>query len=271
MRLKIMENANAAESRPNKGFSRFFRFRLRTLLLAFTVFGVFVGPELFHQIRQHNAAKQLRAIPQTSLAYDYDFDSDENWTDKFPPIRSKVARTFRGTTGSHFFNPVVRLFLSDDSAESIRLVGSLGNLKWLHIANSTGSMTDRKISSLKPIQNCGRLEYLVVGNWLVLSPSGSDGFRGTGITLLPYDVTDTDIDIISKLNELRILAIGGQNVNDDSIQKLTNINSLEYLYLSKADVTPNGLEEFQRVRPNVEVIELTDSDIDYSIEIDERF
>ena len=52
---------------------------------------------------------------------------------------------------------------------------------------------------------------------------------------MPYDVTDTDIDIISKLNELRILAIGGQNVNDDSIQKLTNINSLEYLYLSKPE------------------------------------
>ena len=60
-------------------------------------------------------------------------------------------------------------------------------------------------------------------------------------------------------------------MNDDSIQKLTNINSLEYLYLSKADVTQDGLEEFQRARPNVEIAELTDSDIDYSIEIDERF
>ena len=266
-----MGNSNITESRRTKRFTRFFRFRLRTLLLAFTAFGVFVGPEMHHQFRQHNAAKRLRAIPQTSLAYDYDLESDEHWTEKFPPIRSKVALAFRGATGSHFFNPVVRLFLSNDSLESIRLVGNLRNLKWLHIANSTGSMNDRKISTLKPIQNCSRLEYLVVGNWLVLSPNGSDGFRGTGTTLLPYDITDSDIDLISKLNDLRILAIGGQNVDDESIQKLINLNSLEYLYLSKADVTQDGLEEFQRARPNVEIVELTDSDIDYSIEIDERF
>lgn len=266
-----MENASVAESRHLKKFSRFFRFRLRSLLLVFTIIGVFVGPELYYQGQQHDAAKRLRSLPHTSLAYDYDIQSDDDWADKFPPIRSQVSGVFHRTTGSHFFSPVVRLFLSDDSAESISLVGKLGNLKWLHIANSTGSLNDREIASLKPIQNCSKLEYLVVGNWLTLNKSGSEGFRGTGTILLPYDIADTDIETISKLNDLRVLAVGGQNVDDNSLQKLADINSLQYLYLSRANVTQNGISGFHQKRPDVEVIELADPNVDYSIEISDRF
>ena len=273
MRLNKMEHENVAETRPPKGISRFLRFRLRTLLLVFTIFGVFIGPELYTQIRQHNAAKRLSAIPNTYLAYDYDFESDDkNWAAKFPPIRSKVAKAFHWVTGSHFFNPVVRLVLSDTSVESISLVGELRNLKWLHIENfSTGSLTERKITSLKSLQNCTRLEYLVVGNWLNLRPNGSVGFRGTGTTLLPYDITDSDVAIISELKYLRVLAIGGEHIDDESIKMLANLDSLEQLYLSRTNMTETGLDEFRQSNPNVQIVELNDLTADYSAEISDQF
>lgn len=251
-------------------FAPLFRFRLRTLLLIVALFGVVIGPELYYQVKQQSAAKLLR-LQNSSLAYDFDLEQYSDWKDRFPPIRSKLASTFRGITGSDLANPVIRLFLQDDSAKSIQLTAHLRHLKWLQIASSTGSLHDRNICPLKPLESCTELEYLVIGNWLGLTPNGSVGFQGTGSTLLPYDITETDLRTIGNLRKLRVLAIGGQFIDDDSIQLLAKLNSLEYLYLNKTPVSAAGIEQLKLKLPDLTIERLTDTGKDYTSEINSRF
>ena len=92
-----------------------------------------------------------------------------------------------------------------------------------------------------------------------------------GDILFPYDITLSDLVVIGKLKRLRVLAIGGQNITDESLSSLSNLRSLEYLYLSNANVTAVGKASLQKALPNVKIVEVTDPSIDYSDEIQSRF
>ena len=104
-----------------------------------------------------------------------------------------------------------------------------------------------------------------------LRPNGSVGFQGTGEILLPYDINESDLKTISRLRKLRVLAIGGQFIDNESLQLLAKLNSLEYLYLSKTRVSPVGIDVLQQKLPNVKIVQLTDLNHDYSAEISSRF
>lgn len=271
-----MTKSNHAESRSGKSrLTWLFRFRLRTLLLVITVLGVVILPEVTFQLRQRSAIEVLRPKKFTIVSYDYDLENappydEADWRKYFPPVRSRFAASIRTLTGSDIFCPVIRLYLGDDSETSIEEIAKLRHLKWLQIGNPTGPFTGRPIPSLEPIANCVQLEYLALGNWCQLSLSGPEGFRGNGTIISPYDITSSDLEIIGNLNRLRILAIGGANVNDQTVQKLSGLKKLEYLYLSRSNVTKTGISQLKSHIPNVTIVELDDPDYDYATEIQSR-
>ena len=116
------------------------------------LFVVFVGPEIYFYVKQNSAAKLLRD-QNNSLACDFDLEQYPDWKDNFPPVRSKLGNAIRRLTGTNFGSPVVRLFLQNDSPESIRLISHLRHLIWLQITSLGGDLHNRPVSSLKPIES----------------------------------------------------------------------------------------------------------------------
>jgi hypothetical protein len=244
------------------------------MLALVTVLGVFVFPEFHHQLRQHEAFEKLKSAQDNIIYYDHDLVSrpswdKTNWKKYFPPMRTKAAALTREWLGSNIFSPVIYLYLSDDSEESIGHVSSLRHLKWLQIGNPTGRLKGRVIPSLSPISNCTQLEYLAVGNWFHLTddPQQLPEFRGNGTIILPYEISTDDITVISRLKLLRILAIGGPNVTDETIGPISELRNLEYLYLSRTNVTDDGVKLLREALPDLKISMLADHSYDYASEI----
>ena len=224
-----------------------------------TVLGVFILPEIQHQLRQHEAFEKLKAAEDTIVYYDHQLISrpswdKTNWEKYFPPIRTRIAGVVRDWFGSDIFNPVIYLYLADDSNESIQQISKLRHLKWLQIGNPTGPLKGRILPSIAPISDCTQLEYLALGNWFHLSDDDQrPEFRGNGTIILPYDISSDDIIEISKLKMLRILAIGGPNVTDETITPIHRLQNLEHLYLSRTNITDDGVRALETALPNLNV------------------
>ena len=250
------------------------RFSLRVFLITIALVILFGGSELYRQSRQSDAASTLRSIPNTYVGFDYDLKSSSEWKDRLPPVRSTLAGLVRRTTGSDLFNPVLRLWLTFDfqNPTSLSQVGALSHLQWLHLAPSgTISRDGVPCPPLSALSGCSQLNYLVLGSWVDLTPNGSHGFAGTGTTLLPLNVNASHLSNISHITTLRILATGGSGLTDKSVDDLAKLSQLEYLYLSRTQISPEGMNRLQRLLPNVTIIELTDNSRDYAEEINSRF
>jgi hypothetical protein len=117
----------------------------------------------------------------------------------------------------------------------------------LHVAPS-GTVPGEGLPcpSLDALAECGHLEYLVLGSWVDLRPNGSAGFAGKGTTLLPLNVNASHLEAISKITNLRVLAIGGSALSNDSIDDLAKLSQVDYLYLHRTQISPDGLNQFQR-------------------------
>jgi len=163
------EQCEIKKANPRKSLFRIFRFRLRTLLIAVTILCVSILPDVALQLQQRKAVEQLRPMQFTTISYDYDLENapsydETDWKKYFPPVRSRLANLVRRLFGTDIFCPVIRLYLSDDTATSIATIKNLRHLKWLQIGNPTGPLTGRPLPSLAPIENCSQLEYLALGN-----------------------------------------------------------------------------------------------------------
>ncbi len=243
-----------------------------------TILGCFLFPEIRYQIRQREVVEKLKPIEFTAIYYDYDLIKrpswdKTDWKNYFPPVRSKIAEMTKRWFGTDIFSPVIYLYLSDDSAESINQIAYLRHLKWLQIGNPTGPLKGRSIPSLEPLANCTQLEYLGLGNWFHLNDHAKQlpEFRGNGTIILPYDISDADIQVIGNLKMLRVLAIGGCNINDESIEPICNLANLEYLYLSRTEVTDKGVKLLQAALPDLVISTLPDHTYDYATEIQSRY
>jgi hypothetical protein len=252
---------------------RYLRFSLRFFLFGVTLFAVFGGLELSRQSRQADAVTAIRKMPGCYLAYDYDVASPE-WERHLPPIRSTVSGWIRQCTNSDFFSPVVRLWLNFDTStpSELEAVSALRHLRWLHIAPAgTVSKDGVDGSSLEPLRNCDRLEYLALGSWVIMRPEGTHPYNGTGTTLLPLNVSRDDIQSLTHLPNLRVLVIGGNRVNDDVLGELRQLRQLEYLYLSHDELSGDGFVQLTMDLEDTTIIRMDDRSADYSVEINSRF
>jgi hypothetical protein len=177
-------------------------------------------------------------------------------------------------TGSDFFNPVVRLNLTFDAGDlqACRPVESLPHLRWLQVEpGGTTSLAGTECPSLAPLANCQDLEYLVLGAWLRLRPNGSPGWTGAGVTLAPLIVDSQDLTVLRNLKHLRLLALGGARLTDESINNLARLRQLKFLYLSHTKFSAEGLKRLESLLPQTTVIDMDDDSRDYAAEIDARF
>lgn len=227
---------------------------------------------------QNAVAADLRTSNQsTYVATDHDVRNDPQWTDKLRELDSTISSAVQDNVGSSIASPVVRLFITVDQDKPITadLIPRLPDLRWLHInAGGTINTKDptRPVSPpLDRLKNSTKLQYLILGNWANLSPTGSPGFRGTGVTLLPLNITPDSLAHLQSLPELRILALGGNNIDDHGLSCLARLSHLEHLYLSRTNITEAGYAKLKVMLPQTEIVTMTDANADYSAEINALF
>jgi hypothetical protein len=81
------------------------------------------------------------------------------------------------------------------------------------------------------------------------------------VILLPnVHLKDGDLEAFTKLTNLDLLILESNvGITDAGLEHLEKIASLRHLQLSKTSVTKEGVEEFQKKRPDVRVRCLSDS------------
>src|SRR5690349_20428401 len=85
-----------------------FRFKLRTLLLAITALGVWMGLYVMPARRQAEAVAEVRKLGGWVL-YDFEFDPTVPDTSRKPNAQSRVPRWLLDRAGLDLFHSVVRV------------------------------------------------------------------------------------------------------------------------------------------------------------------
>ncbi len=252
----------------------FFRIRLRTLLLALTALCVLVLPEISTQLRQHRACEVVRNRQDCAAFYYVPVHSPSADSQGLKSLTSSsrywIGKWIANRTGSNFFRPVVYMHLDNPTAETLSQISGFPYLRVLEFGSYRG-LTDRPVPELQVLRKCFRLEFLLIGCWQHRYAESPAGLRVRGVTLVPCDITETDLETIGRLRRLRVLAIGGWRIDDTTIRHLASLKNLEYLYLSHSEVSGEGIAWLKEALPGVTITQMIDPTRDYSVEVRSRF
>lgn len=232
---------------------RWFRFSLRSLLLAMFVIAVWLG-WLCNRARQQKASVAGITKLGGTIIYDHEYDGDQV---PFATSIGSLWRQFSGRElyvldaeprgprwlrrwiGDDFFQTVVAVDLSQYPTQvnddDLRHLRDLVGMRRLLLDNCEG-VTDR---GLECIQGLHKLERLYLD--------------GTSIT-------DRGLVHLRGLAKLEYLSLEGTKITDDGLIHLKQLPRLRWLNLSKTRITNQGLEELIRWE-NLGEVNLHDTDV----------
>ena len=230
----------------------FFRFRLRTLMLATTLTSVVIGLFCTRAVRQRTAVEAVHNLGGT-VTYN---EADSNF----------LQRTIATCLGADFAYSVVLVSLSETTTtdSDLQFLGSLGDLQHLEL-----SRTQISNESLATIGNIRSLKTLELNHAKLVNDDGiallSNLDNLYHITLWNTGLTDKGLESLAKLPKLETLIAGGTEITDagteclkksESLKKvvfqrtklgdasllnLSQINTLKSICLSETEITDAGL------------------------------
>ena len=240
--------------------SRWFQFRLRTLLIAVLVLSV---PLSWFAVKMDKARKQRKAISALSdlesrpvyvyqdgtqiyemnlkILYEYQDVSQR-------PIQTPNRPTWlRQLVGGDFFHDVTYVDISNTYADDSSLIHLklFPKLRYLNLKRTL--VTD---VGLKQLREFNRLEDLDLPDQV--TADGLRQLKGLNITALnvPSHFTDDDLAVVAAcFPTLEHLNLSGTKVTDKGLEHLKGMANLVGLYARKTKVTEAGREQF----PNVTV------------------
>ena len=111
--------------------------------------------------------------------------------------------------------------------------------------------------NLGEIGNCPRFEIFLCQD---VTQFPADEIRKlatcplNSLVLSNVDLEDSDLENLMGLTKLEFINLGGNvGITDASFEYLEKIASLKNLFLSETSVTQEGIEEFKKKRPDVEI------------------
>jgi Leucine Rich repeat len=255
---------------------RWFRFSLRTMLLAVTLFCAWLGVTFNRANRQKHAVETITSHGG-QVNYDYEADEDGRFVQNPPPPPG--PDWLRNLIGTDYFATVVDVGIdyqkgvNDDAVEALAdlpqlrrlhlhgidvtdsVLARLTRLTQLHIlALTNSSVTD---AGCEPLKRLTRLKELGL-----VSRCISDGAlehiegltRLTGIVLRAPQVTDFGLVHLKRLACLEALDLtGNDKITDVGLQHLKSLVSLRLLCIRATSVTADGVKQLKRALPNLTV------------------
>jgi hypothetical protein len=270
-----------------------FRFRLRTLLLVFTLASVWLG---FHVRSARLQERSVAAIAKYGgwVRYDFQFPSGEYFHKSFDrQARSSVPTWLLDRLGVDFFHDVVQVNLnySEDSGArkenhnpsdaALQYLGGCPELRILLLSDTQASD-----SSMRHLAQLKRLERLYMWDAVNVSDAGvahlSELRRLRYIHLSTSQITDKSLEVfarlpmleglslqfnqfsdkglthLSQLDELESLWVCGREdetsqITDSGLRYLKNLKALTELGIQRTHVTDNGVQEFLTAVPGCKV------------------
>ena len=202
------------------------QFRLRTLLLFVTGFGLWLGAYL-HQIRERKALLQAIRAHDGWVYYDYQEEPPGSGSFSSGPYKPEP--------------PLPRWFVSQLGEEALFDVG------WINLA-FCNFPEDRATDSGEAMELLRRLVVLPEVRVLGLHEAQRDDSALTAVSKLTNleslgicdgsEMTDRAIAGLTRLKRLRHLRIANANVTDEWLRALGHLSALEDLELDCRDLAP---------------------------------
>lgn len=246
---------------------RFFRFRLFSLLIVFTVLALWMG---YVARKADQQRKTISLFDQQDLYYAFDYQCQPNESgignvngqlDVYPWLRN--------TLGDEYFREIGYVRADDADAETLRTVFICTNLLGLRV--SSDHLTDDDFHDLRKLRDLidfgvnspnlsgEMLQYL--SNPLGLRRLSIESPRLTdaalrhirkcenlrGLTLGGGNITSRGISEVAMLRQLRVLVIYDIKVSDESWKMLETIPKLDHLSVYRVELTDEGLAAIGRI------------------------
>jgi Leucine Rich repeat len=222
------------------------QFRLGTLLLAVTVFGVWLGIQVNRANRQRRAIAAIEAA-RGVIRFDYQRDANGQ---RIPDAEPPGPRWLRKWIGDDYFRKVVavdfafghtkgsRLPSVDD--DRLRCFESLPDVERIELGHNR-AVTDDGLARLR---NLKKLDML----WLYDCNITGTGLKHLahlpnlyGLDLRGAPITHEGVIAIAQVQNLRSLWIPETPITDDDLAALKPLVRLESLNLQQTPITDNGL------------------------------
>ncbi|MBX3413693.1 MAG: leucine-rich repeat domain-containing protein [Pirellulales bacterium] len=242
--------ATVSALRPSR---RWLQFRLRTLLVLLTLFGLTFGLVFAASRRQREA--EMRAITVLG-ATGYASSSHDAY---YPPLSSKPAEKKAGETPDRVLASVdIPQWLK--SVPGVAADGIFGRVFRLDIGHhdKISRFTPEEKSSLGVLHS---LWSLSIDGFILdrddverlATPSRLTHLFLTGCTFDPGA-----FEPMGQLKHLYWLDLNGSSVKDDDLQTLAGLRNLQVLNLSHTEITDQGLEHLHQL-PSLRRLELSGS------------
>jgi hypothetical protein len=235
-----------------KPLRRRLQFGLGTLLLAVTVFGVWLGIAVNKAHQQRRAVAAIEAL-QAKLQFDYERDADGQ---RIPDARPPGPKWLRALLGEDYFRKVVLVDFAfgytqlrgrskvDD--QSLSCVEALADLEFIDLDHNP-AVTDKGLVHLRNLKNLRRLSMYhcnVTGTGFVHLKAAPQ-LRHLAISYTP--LTREGVSVIGKLQTLESLSMAHTPVTDDDLAALESLDKLKLLWLDHTAVTDRGLVHLERL------------------------
>jgi len=270
---------------PHRPWTGRLQFKLRTLLIAIAVIGVWLGIKLNAARQQHAAILGIRALGGWTY-YDYQIANQKY----LPTAQPWEPAWLLAIVGLDFFHDVVvgnmvynddlptrvdnklvtdevkaylpalgrleELLLYDSQAtdDCLRVVGQVRNLERIYMWDAT-KVTDVGVAHLRSLP---RLKYI----HLTKSQITDESLRIfatmpqlDGLCLEENSFTDKGLAQLKDLHRLQELyvGLGKTNITDASVDSLMGLTNLKMLDLQKTKVTPEAVEKLKAAIPGLKV------------------
>jgi hypothetical protein len=255
---------------------RWFRFSLRTMLVAITLFCIWLGVTAYRANRQRKAVETIRSY-RAYVRYDYEL-ADNGWEVRRDNPLPPGPVWLRDLIGIDYFATAVNVCMdhgNDVNDDSISALAELSQVRRIDIEGA--NVTDAVMAKLKGLK---QLRELIVINSSV-TESGWDFLRHltrlrnlalygsnvtdstlihidgltelTSLTLHESQITDAGLRHLKGLTQLEYLELHDPLITDASLQHLKELTGLKQLDIRSTKITSDGIDELKRALPKLKV------------------
>ena len=218
-----------------------YRFSLRTLLVFFTIFGIYLGLRISYEAKRNQAIAEASSLGGRFTVMDRGIGIPWSfWMDRYQLDFDTASLDDEDLYHLQALSPSALWGLSLGNTGitdvGLKRVGKLSGLEWLSLANqevpASGSpVMDRRRNcitddGLKELSDLTRIGNLYLG--------------GT-------DVTDVGLSHLSQLSSLGGLYLQRTNITGDGLHYIRELEHLVVMYLDECRITKEGYRELSRL------------------------
>lgn len=208
------------------------QFRLRTSLTILTIGCILLAPRVNRAHRDRRALDLIRQVPCKNLIVYYDYHEINPTGGADILQKPPEPEWLRRLLGDEYLMRIEQVYLRGPKVADIHLRCLEPLVNDLHgLSLHSSSVTSDGLAYLAKFRALRRLDLGQI--WPRIS-------RGS----IPH---------LLKMSELRYLSLLGADVSDNDIQWLSRLEKLEILDLGYTKVTPNGIHRLHAALPNCEV------------------